>query len=183
VTDQFDALFDQFQHTAFRLEAQPSYDVGGSEVAALAAWREGRPRPERSVRTQPWLARIAATTAQGKTWRRLRVLDDPLTEYQRYQLTSGSYQESQACGDETLLVGRRVAGSWLSFGADFWLFDHGLRSQRLVAMDYDPEGRFLRHRDVVDTTEHHAMQDVVTELIEDAVTLAERLARMGVGVA
>jgi hypothetical protein len=183
VTDDFDSLFDQFQRTAFRLEAQPSYDVGGSEVAALAAWREGRPRPERSVRTQPWLARIATTTARGKAWRRLRVLDDPLTEYQHYQLTSGSYQESQACGDETLLVTRGQHEEWMRGIGDFWLFDHGESTERAVAMTYTASGEFMGFSEIADQELLQVVDHVARVAVEYAVPLAEYLAGMGVGVA
>jgi len=88
------ACFDLFERTAERLEVLPAYAVGGAEEDRLRAFRLGLPRPERSVRTSPWLARIARPTATGKSWRRIRVLGWPLTEYQRYQLAG--YQESAA---------------------------------------------------------------------------------------
>jgi hypothetical protein len=184
----FDTLFDEFHATAFRLEALPAYNVG-SEESRLAAFREHRARPERSVRTSPWLARVAATTAAGKRWRRLRVLDEPITEYQRYQLLSGSYAESQTAGDETLLIHRRLAAPRLRFDSgqrpvrDFWLFDLGQPTERLVAMDYTTDGQFTGHRDVNDPAEYQAMLSIATELVEDAVPLAEYLASMEVGVA
>ena len=61
------ACFDLFERTADRLETLPAYAVGGSEEERLRAFRLGLPRPERSVRTSPWLARVARTTATGGT--------------------------------------------------------------------------------------------------------------------
>jgi hypothetical protein len=114
--EEFDALFDTFHHTVARLEALPAYDVGGQEAVRIQAFREGRPRPLRSVATDPWLARIAVSTiTAGKRWTRVRVVDEPLTEYQRYQLTS--HQESQAAGERVLIAPRSAVGD---VGPDFW---------------------------------------------------------------
>jgi hypothetical protein len=137
--EQFDALFDTFCSTVFRLERLPVYAVGGAEAERLAAFREGRPRPERSVRTSPWLARIAASTAAGKAWQRIRIVDTPLTEYQRYQLES--YRESQACGEEILLADRAQVDD---LGVDLWLFDAGTPTAHAVLMRYTRGGRFER---------------------------------------
>lgn len=183
MTDEFDALFDQFKRTAFRLETLPAYRVGGQEAAALAAWSEGRPRPERSVRTQPWLARVAATTAQGKRWRRLRVLDEPLTDYQRYQLTSGSYLESMACGDETLLITPTVHEQWVRRIGDFWLFDHGEATERAVAMNYSADGEYLGFAEIADQDQLQVVDRIARGVVRYATPLAEYLAGMGVDVA
>ncbi len=105
------------------------------EADRIEAFRRGLPRPERSVRTWPWLARIAVNPAAGK--QRVRVLDEPLTEYQRYQL--GGYVESQAVGDE-IRVARRGAAPHLAaaLATDFWLFD----GTTAVILAYDGEGAF-----------------------------------------
>lgn len=173
----FDALFDEFAHTAFRLEQRRSYNVGGQEAVRLAAYREHTARPERSVRTDPWLARISATTLAGKQWRRVRVVDDPLTDYERYQFASGSYLESQTAGDEVLVVDRTVAEPWLhGVPGDFWLFDRGHRTQRAVALDYTAEGAFAGFREL----DGDELADALTaqdELTQRAVSLAEFLAR------
>lgn len=137
MTADLNALFDTFTRSAFRLETLPAYDVGGDEAERLAAYRDGRPRPERSVRTSPWLARIASTTAQGKQWQRVRIVDNPLTEYQRYQLES--YRESQAVGEEIRIVERAAVGD---LGPDFWLLDEGTPDRCAVVLHYDHNGRY-----------------------------------------
>jgi hypothetical protein len=183
VSVDLDALFDRCL-TAFRLEQREFYNVGGDEAVRIAAFRSGMPRPERSVRTNPWLARIARTTAAGTRWRRLRVLDEPLTEYQRYQVVGGTYLESQTAGDQTLIVSRRLATPWLRFAGgtrlvgDFWLLDHGLPTEHLVALDYTNDGQFVGNRVVGDPAERAAMLTVATELVEDATPLPEYLARV-----
>ena len=61
VTD-FSACFDDFRYTAVRLETLQLYDVP-AEAERIAAFREHRQMPERSPQTNPFLRRIADTTA------------------------------------------------------------------------------------------------------------------------
>lgn len=141
----FDALFDRFTTTVARLEALPAYAVGGAEGERLQAWRDGRPRPERSVRTDPWLARIATSTVAGKSWLRVRIVDEPLTSYQRYQLES--FRESAAVGEQVRLIQRPAEGI---VGPDFWLFDAHKPGAHAVLMHYRPDGRVDRREPVTD---------------------------------
>jgi len=134
----FDSLFESFERSVFRLEALPVYDVGGADAERFRAFQEGRPLSVRSVRTSPWLARIAVSTVTaGKAWSRLRVVDSPLTPYQRYSLEA--YRESQAAGEEIFLAPRSVGRDW---GPDFWLFDGGTPMARAALMQYSPDGQF-----------------------------------------
>jgi hypothetical protein len=140
--DDFNALFDRFGQTVVRLEALPAYDIA-DEVESFAAWSRGDPRPERSVRTSPWVARIAVSTVtQSKRWQRVRVVSDPPTEYERYELVS--YVESQAVGEEILIARRDAALNAVGgdLGSDVWLFDTGLRDAFAAVMRYDPSGRW-----------------------------------------
>jgi hypothetical protein len=146
-SEEFEACFDRFRLTVFRLEGLPTYDVP-EEVERIAAWRAGRARPERSVRTSPWLSRIATTTAAGKSWRRLRLVEFPLADYIRYEL--GSYVESQACGEEIRIAERP---SQLAGQPDFWLFDGDEPDTYAAAMHYDERGRFLGAELVTDDQE------------------------------
>jgi hypothetical protein len=133
---EFDALFDEFTTSVTRLEALPLYAVGGAEQERIDAHRGCRPRPLRNVLTDPWLARIAITTLiGGRRWSRFRVMDDPLTDYQHYQLAS--YRESQAVGERVQIARRPDIGD---AGPDFWLFDERL----VVLMHYRTDGRLDR---------------------------------------
>lgn len=134
------ACFDLFKRSAFRLETLPAYAVGGAEEERLRAFRLGLPRPERSVRTSPWLARIAQTTAAGKSWRRVRVLGWPLTEYQRYQLVG--YQESAAAGDVIRIADRAAHPELATLNEDFWLFDTDGLQPFAALMAYDDAGQY-----------------------------------------
>ncbi|OZM82628.1 DUF6879 family protein [Pseudonocardia sp. MH-G8] len=158
---EFDSLFDRFETSVARLEALPAYAVGGAEAERLSAYRQGRARPLRSVVTDPWLARMAISTlTAGKSWTRVRVVDEPLTDYQRYQLQS--YRESQAVGEQVQIAPRSQVGD---VGTDFWLFDEHGDQPRAVLMHYHSDGR-LDRREIV---EHR-------EQIADLVALLRRVA-------
>jgi hypothetical protein len=170
--EEFDALFDRFRLTVARLEALPAYDVGGQEAVRIQAFREGRPRPVRSVVTDPWLARIAVSTiTAGKRWTRVRVVDDPLTDYQRYQLTS--HQEAQAVGEQVLIAPRSVVGD---VGPDFWLFDESEPDAHAVVMRYDAQGHWLGASVVTDLDEAHRLGDRLRAVTASAVPLNDFLA-------
>jgi hypothetical protein len=172
--EDFDALFDRFHSTVVRLETLPAYSAGGAEAERIEAWRRGEPRPERSVRTSPWLARIAVTTATaGKSWSRVRVLDDPPTDYQRYQLAS--YVESQAAG-EVVSVARR-GDVRFELGPDFWLFDGGTDDAYAAVMRYDVDGKWLGVNLVTDTESVADMHAHVRAVAEFADSLNTYLAR------
>lgn len=134
--EAFNALFDSFTHSAYRLECLPSYAVP-AEDATVRAFREGTPRPVRSVSTSPWMARIAVSTAKGKQWSRTRVVDDPPTEYQLISLPA--YAESQAVGEQIEMVRRDRVGD---IGPDFWLFDAETDHAHAVLMHYNADGTF-----------------------------------------
>lgn len=138
--EQFDAEFDVLWASAYRLEAQPVYDVAG-EAAIRQAMATGAPRPERSIRTNRWLARIARTVLTSEVeWTRTRVVDDPPTEYQLQQLEA-AYPESQTVGEQIRVARRGDLPA--APGGDFWLLDGGTKHARAILMRYDDEGRWL----------------------------------------
>jgi len=138
--DEFDACFDRFKGSAWRLETLQRYIFAGEEDR-VRAWREGRPRPERSVRTSPWLRRVALTTAMGKRWGRVHIVRHPLSEYLRYQMMG--YIESGAAGEEIRIADQATDPSLTTAGPDFWLFDGDSANAYAVLMRYGEDGRWL----------------------------------------
>jgi hypothetical protein len=134
------ALFDGAARSVVRVETLPAYDVPADDES-FRAWREGRPRPERSVRTNRYLRRVAAAVARGVAWERLRVIDTPPTDYQRWELLS--YVEGQAVG-ESVTIALRGDMPWDPTD-DIWIVD-GVA----VVQDYDLGGRFLGRRQLDD---------------------------------
>ena len=147
---EFDACFDEFTSTAWRLETRQRYIAPGEE-ARIEAFRQGMPRPERSVRTEPFLARIAVTTVAGKEWCRVRLVTEPLTEYTRYQMAG--FVESQAAGWETRIAVLRDESRLGRLHREFWLFDAYLPGAFALLLDYDDDGRYLDTRKVTDRAE------------------------------
>lgn len=138
--EDFDAYFDRFHTSVFRLETLQRYTVD-EEQERITAFLQGLPRPERSVRTSPWLRRIAVTTAGGKRWQRSHVVDHPLSDYLRYEMAG--YVESAAAGEEILIADRAKSPGLAELGPDFWLFDEGTTDAFALLMRYDHEGHFL----------------------------------------
>jgi hypothetical protein len=138
--EEFDAAFDAFATSTWRLEALQWYAVD-EELERIRAWQEGLPRPERSVRTSPWLRRMAVSTAAGKQWGRIHVVTHPLSEYVRYEL--GGYIESAAAGEEIRIVDQAAHPGLDNIGPDFWLFDEGLPGEFAIIMSYDDDGHWL----------------------------------------
>lgn len=133
--DDFNRLFRYFERTAFRLEVQPVYLVG-YEQPSLAAYLAGRPEPLTAVpQYQEWLDRIRETTSQGRRVERVRVMEEPPTDYQRWEAWAGQW--NVAAGEVIHYMPRsRAEAVGLPLEADWWLFD----SQRLALMRFAPDG-------------------------------------------
>jgi hypothetical protein len=173
----FNALFERFTRSAFRLETLPAYAVS-AEDARLRAFREGAPRPERSVRTDPWLARIALTTIRdGKSWSRVHLIRHPLTEYLRFELVS--YTESQAVGEQVGLVDLDEHPELAESGPDFWLFDWDTDQPFATLMHYTEDGRVDRRELVTEPERVAELDERRRQVTEVAVPLNVYLARRG----
>jgi hypothetical protein len=145
--DVLDECFGSFRRSAFRLETLPAYAASG-EAERIAAWRAGRARPERSVRTSGYLREVAANVLAGRERMRVRIVDHPLSEYCRYQMAG--YVESAAAGEQIRIVvrngGSNRATQDLRTVSDFWFFDQGTEHERAVLLEYDAEGAFTGAR-------------------------------------
>jgi hypothetical protein len=136
--DQFFEVFDRFAASAtstsvFRWEGLQVYDVDYDDPS-YAAWRQGTERPERSVRTDSWLARIASSTLGGKQWTRVRYVTEPLTDYTAWELVA--HAEAQAVGERILITLAPLAAA----PTDFWLFDGAPTDRCAILMHYNADG-------------------------------------------
>lgn len=136
MSEDLEAAFDTFRTDALRVETLPAYDVP-EEAGDIEAWRQGRPRPARDETNDPWLARIARdTAARGRSWRRLRVVSEPLTDYEHWEL--GEYATEQ--GEQVRILGRDQHTHGL---VDVWLFDTGTPDASAYLLRYTPTGAWL----------------------------------------
>jgi hypothetical protein len=174
--EDFDACFDRFTTTVWRLEALQRYTVD-EEQERIRAWREGHPRPERSVRTSPWLRRIAVTTVAGRQWGRVHVVDHPLSEYVRYEL--GGYIESAAAGESIGIADRAAHPGLAGVGPDFWLFDEDTPDAYVIVMNYDLDGHWLGAEHTTDPVALDRCRQLKALAVTAAVPLNVYLARIG----
>jgi len=136
--DDFNHLFRYFTNTAFRLEVQPVYTVTDEEES-FREFLVGEPRPVTEFPFYAaWLDKIRAATVQGKRVERVRVLEEPPTDYQRWEMWSGQY--NIAAGETIRYLARsRALAVGLPVTDDWWLFD----SQRLAVMRFSETGEPL----------------------------------------
>ena len=84
--DEFGEMLRTFRRSAFRLEARDHYALG-YEAADFERFLAGNPVPPPQVDWwRPWLDQIAELTQQGKRIGRVRVLAEPPSDYQRWEL-------------------------------------------------------------------------------------------------
>lgn len=176
---QFDAVFDGFVESptstrVFRLEALQHYHVPNDDPF-MAAFRNRAPRPSRTVRTSPWLARVAKSVlGSGKQWQRVHLIREPLSEYLKMEMQG--YIESQAAGEEIFLADAD-APALSSLGPDFWIFDDPAHSAGgyAVLMHYDPNGQPESFAFVDDPRQLEALRAQRDTALERSVALNEFL--------
>ena len=127
-------LFESFRSSAFRLECLPTYQVP-QDVQWLRRFRAGEDRPQERD-NRPWLTTVRNAKERGARMQRVRLVQSPLSEYQRFQFSWG-YVENMGAGEEIYIVDQEPDGL---LRVDFWLFDDELA----VVLEYDDEGRFVR---------------------------------------
>ncbi|MFI6242778.1 DUF6879 family protein [Micromonospora sp. NPDC050795] len=136
--DDFNHLFRYFTSTAFRLEVQPVYQVA-EEQQSIDEFLAGEPRPVTEFGFYAaWLDQIRSVTSQGRRVERVRVLNEPPTDYQRWEIWSGQF--NSAAGEVIRYIPRSKAESIdLPIKDDWWLFD----SKRLAVMRFSDRGEPL----------------------------------------
>lgn len=135
-SEAFGDLFDTFERSAFRLETLPVYTVP-QEAEAFRAFMAGRRLPARTPDNNEWLRLIAETTAAGKRWYKVHLVERPHTDYLRFEFMS--YAQSATAGQEIFIADRAAHPDLAGLTEDFWLFD----DETVVRMRYDDEGHFL----------------------------------------
>lgn len=131
--DEFDRFFEECRYTAFRLETLQVYDVGYEEEAFRRFLSDGEVATSTSHRE--W-ARIVGS---GRRFQRVHIVIEPLTDYLRFECV-WAYRPSVEAGEDVHVL-PVSEGAWPEGVPrfDYWLFD----SERLVRMDYAPDGTML----------------------------------------
>lgn len=85
---------------------------------------------------QAWLRMIREGTAEGRRVARVRVVDLPMSEWNRYSYALAEHNIN--AGEDIRYLARDQAPAGLP-GYDYWLFD----SSKLVVMRFDDADRFV----------------------------------------
>jgi hypothetical protein len=133
--DEFYRALYGITRTAFRWEAQPALALG-YEREHVGLFLEGHPVPPPEIEWwRPWLDRIARMTSEGKRFSRVRVIEEPPTDYQRWMIWSGQWNITS--GEQITYLSRESAVQLaIPTACDWWLLD----DERLIMMRYTPAG-------------------------------------------
>ncbi|MEU4558472.1 DUF6879 family protein [Actinoplanes sp. NPDC023936] len=147
---EFQQQVEGWTRSALRAELQPHYWVA-SERASFEWWLAAKPEPGPEIPgTKAWLERTRQRAAHGIHLHRIRIHQDPPTDYQRWaKVVSAEYE---AAGDriDYLTVAQADSAGLLGVAArDWWLFD----DERLVVLTHNPEGRRIHTELVTDEPE------------------------------
>ncbi|MEU6168105.1 DUF6879 family protein [Streptomyces tanashiensis] len=139
--EEFGRLFHSFEHSAWHLETRGRY-ASDEEDEGYRVFLETGEAP--MDLDSDWCKNIAAQTAAGKYVGRVRVVDNPPTDGQRFLQ---SYARCNAAtGEDARAMWRAEAEAALIPAEDFWVFD-----SRLVAiLRFDDQDAF---HDIEITTE------------------------------
>jgi hypothetical protein len=131
--------------TAFRWEALPAYALG-YERENFARFLAGAPVPPPEIDWwRPWLDQIARMTADGKLFSRVRVVDQPASDYQRWMIWTGRWNIE--AGERIIYMPRSTARRLaLSTEYDWWLLDDA----RLIVMRYTRSGEIADKQLITD---------------------------------
>lgn len=141
--DEFGRLLAGVRHTAFRLELQPVYREP-TEADSVAAFLAGQPgNPMDIPGATEWWQAVSALVAGGGRVERVRVQEDPPTDYQMWERWLDKAFNRQA-GEQIRYMGRGQAHACGLLPAagdvDWWLLD----SSQLVRMWFDGHGNRIR---------------------------------------
>lgn len=127
----FDTLFDSYTEEAFRLESLPCYKVD-EEAEAMKHFRKtGLIYKNLNA---SWIALLEKSRQRKKRVSRLRLLHEPLTLYEEFELAA--YRRNIEVGED---IRSLPVKEFESIPNDFWLFD----MKWICAMDYAEDGSFL----------------------------------------
>lgn len=149
-----------FTRSAFRLETLPEYQVP-QEAEMLSAFKRGE-----SIRMRddhPWLLTVKQHCGAAKSMQRVRIVSNPLSEYERFELSL--YPYSSAAGEEIRILEERH-----TFTDDFWLFDDHI----VYTLRYDATGRFLGVDAGRDVVAYRRIRDLA---LENSIPFAQYAAR------
>lgn len=132
---EFLDLFRSFTREAWRLELLQQYG-NSNEDERLARFFRGEPYQHTQAK-QAWLDIIATAHARGATVGRVHVVQEPLSDYMRYELSWG-YPANVEAGEDIRILPQDEYEQLGLRQQDFWMFDG-----ELYLMHYAVDGTWL----------------------------------------
>ncbi|TCO64968.1 DUF6879 family protein [Actinocrispum wychmicini] len=153
----------EFHASAWRWECQGVYNEP-SEREPFRQYLLGQ-QPDTAF-MDDWYAAVRRNVAAGKTYGRIRVLTEPLTDYLRFEL-SFTHLNVQA-GEEVRVMHQSRARELGLPEQDFWLWD----DERVAAMHFDENG-FDYAEVVTDPAQVREFREIRARAWEDAVPFSD----------
>jgi hypothetical protein len=158
--EAFGRLFTDFEHTAFRLEVRSRYDDDEERKHFERYLRGEEPEDEWFL---DWVDYLLGITGEGKRIERVRVVDEPPTDYQLWMQDIARRLSRRAGEDIRYLTRSRAAELGLP-AEDYWLFDSQVAAvlhfegDRLLGAElvHDPS-EVVKKGYVRDAAWHHAV--------------------------
>jgi hypothetical protein len=132
--DDFTDLFRRFEHTAFRLEVRRSYGILDEDEPFQRFLAGEEPGLDWF---QPWLTLMRHVTSAGRRVERVRLIDEPPSDYLRFELWGTPHNLD--AGEDIRYLSHEAAASLELPRYDYWLFDN-----RVVArVEFADDDTFL----------------------------------------
>ncbi|WP_030777399.1 DUF6879 family protein [Streptomyces sp. NRRL S-920] len=116
--ETFAGMFENFRHSAWHLEMRGRYAVDEATETYAQFVRGEKPAWDMD---SPWARTIGAKTRDGAYVGRVRIVDDPPTEGQRYLLAHAEHNDQ--LGEDVRIMWRKDAERHNLPDEDFWIFD------------------------------------------------------------
>ncbi|GAB3156782.1 hypothetical protein GCM10027290_55400 [Micromonospora sonneratiae] len=130
----FQKLFADFEHVAFKLEVRRAYGLPSEDIPFQQFLNGQDPGV---AWLQNWLDLMESQTSTGKRVERVRVVDDPPSDYLRFEIFVTPH--NLAAGEDIRYLDRDQARRLNLPNHDFWLFD----SRTLAVLHFDSDNVFL----------------------------------------
>ncbi|MEU8891147.1 DUF6879 family protein [Streptomyces sp. NPDC048442] len=154
-----DFFQDGFAHTAWRLETRRGYP-SDQRTGEYQRFLQGV-QPPLDIEG-PWFVNAVQQTQTGKRIERVRLVDEPPTDNQRYLLATTP--DNLAAGEDIRFMTRQAARELQLPNFDFWLFDSRVLAvfnwddaERRMELTEDPS-EVLRACQARDAAWHHAVR-------------------------
>ncbi|WP_017574743.1 DUF6879 family protein [Nocardiopsis kunsanensis] len=120
--DEFTRQFSDFQRSAWKLEVRDRYNVSEEAETINRFLRTGDlGRGQDHALTAPWHRNVTATVEEGKSWQRVRVVSEPLSDYITWEHAVTRFNIE--AGEDIRWLPRHHWSVDELPDLDFWLFD------------------------------------------------------------